>query len=108
MRRLLFLCSVFAAAIVANAQQKGIEAVFAEHPELLAGSDYLCPADPITLTPAPKGYKPLFITHYGRHGARYAWQDDMYEWIREVFEKAEGDANLTQDGKEFNSKFEIL
>ena len=108
MRRLLFLCSVFAAAIVANAQQKGIEAVFAEHPELLAGSDYLCPADPIKLTPAPKGYKPLFITHYGRHGARYAWQDDMYEWIREVFEKAEGDANLTQDGKEFNSKFEIL
>ena len=108
MKRLLLLFSVFAAMIVANAQQKDLETMLAEHPEFLAGSDYLCPADAIKLTPAPKGYKPLFISHYGRHGARYAWQDDMYEWIREVFEKADGDANLTQDGKAFKSKFDIL
>ena len=94
MKRLLLLFSVFAAMTVAHAQQKNLETVLAEHPEFLAGSDYLCPADAIKLTPAPKGYKPLFISHYGRHGARYAWQDDMYERIREVFEKADGDANL--------------
>lgn len=23
------------------------------------------------LTPAPKGYKPFYISHYGRHGSRY-------------------------------------
>ena len=22
-------------------------------------------------TPAPKGYKPFYISHYGRHGSRY-------------------------------------
>ena len=27
----------------------------------------------------PKGYKPFYISHYGRHGARYAWQSDIYE-----------------------------
>ena len=108
MKRLLLLFSVFAALISANAQQKDYETTLAEHPEFLAGTDYICPADAVKLTPAPKGYKPLFISHYGRHGARYAWQSDMYEWIREVFEKAEEDANLTQHGKEFLSKYEIL
>ena len=24
-------------------------------------------------TPAPKGYTPFYISHYGRHGSRYAW-----------------------------------
>ena len=24
-------------------------------------------------TPAPKGYKPFYISHYGRHGSRYHW-----------------------------------
>ncbi|MBO7371453.1 MAG: histidine-type phosphatase, partial [Bacteroidales bacterium] len=26
-----------------------------------------------SLTPAPKGYRPFYISHYGRHGSRYAW-----------------------------------
>ena len=108
MKRLLFLISVFAAVITANAQQKEYETVLAEHPEFLAATDYLCPADAVKLTPAPKGYKPLFISHYGRHGARYAWQSDMYEWLRKVFTKAEEDANLTEYGKEFKEKFDIL
>lgn len=24
-------------------------------------------------TPAPKGYKPVYISHYGRHGSRSNW-----------------------------------
>ena len=31
---------------------------------------YEVPADVVT-TPAPKGYKPVYISHYGRHGSRY-------------------------------------
>ncbi len=26
-------------------------------------------------TPAPKGYKPFYVSHYGRHGSRYHWTD---------------------------------
>ena len=29
--------------------------------------------DAPALTKAPKGYKPFYISHYGRHGSRYAW-----------------------------------
>ena len=31
---------------------------------------YEAPVDVVT-TPAPKGYKPVYISHYGRHGSRY-------------------------------------
>lgn len=29
-------------------------------------------------TPAPKGYKPFYISHYGRHGSRYHTSDKFY------------------------------
>ena len=28
------------------------------------------------LTPAPAGYKPFYISHYGRHGSRYMEEND--------------------------------
>ena len=30
------------------------------------------------LTPAPAGYKPFYISHYGRHGSRYMEENDAY------------------------------
>ena len=30
------------------------------------------------LTPAPVGYKPFYISHYGRHGSRYMEENDAY------------------------------
>ena len=41
-----------------------------------------------TLSKAPKGYKPFYISHYGRHGSRYAWNDETYTLLRDVFPKA--------------------
>ncbi len=43
----------------------------ASHPEKAGGvySSYVVP--PESLTKAPKGYKPFYISHYGRHGSRY-------------------------------------
>lgn len=32
-------------------------------------------------TPVPKGYKPVFLSHYGRHGSRYLIDDDKYLWL---------------------------
>ena len=48
------------------------EKALAENP-MRAGCtyhSYEAPADDVT-TPAPKGYKPVYISHYGRHGSRY-------------------------------------
>ena len=84
------------------------QALLAEHPEYLNGTDFLCPTGEVPLTPAPKGYKPFYISHYGRHGARYAWQSDMYSRLHKVFGSAAEDDNLTELGKDFRERFESL
>jgi len=58
-----------------------------------------------TLSKAPNGYKPFYISHYGRHGSRYAWNPDTYTLIRDVFKKAEEKDVLTPYGKEFAKKY---
>ena len=58
-----------------------------------------------TLSPAPSGYKPFYISHYGRHGSRYAWNPDTYTLLRDVFLKAEEKDVLTPYGKEFARKY---
>ena len=58
-----------------------------------------------TLSKAPSGYKPFYISHYGRHGSRYAWNPDTYTLIRDVFKKAEEKDLLTPYGKEFAKKY---
>lgn len=58
-----------------------------------------------TLSKAPSGYKPFYISHYGRHGSRYAWNDETYTLIRDVFKKAEEEGVLTPYGKEFAKKY---
>ena len=30
------------------------------------------------LTPTPKGYEPYYLSHYGRHGARYLLDENDY------------------------------
>ena len=61
-----------------------------------------------TLSKAPKGYKPFYISHYGRHGSRYAWNDRTYTLLRDVFAKAKELDVLTPYGKEFAAKYESV
>ena len=61
-----------------------------------------------TLSKAPKGYKPFYISHYGRHGSRYAWNDRTYTLLRDVFAKARELDVLTPYGKEFAAKYESV
>lgn len=50
-------------------------------------------------TKVPKGYKPFYISHYGRHGSRYHWSADDYQYIYDVFRKADSAGVLTEYGK---------
>lgn len=56
-------------------------------------------------TPAPKGFKPFYISHYGRHGARYIYNDSEYELLHDVFTRAENAGVLTPLGKELHGRF---
>lgn len=64
-----------------------------------AGGVYLAyPTVETKQTPAPKGYKPFYVSHYGRHGSRYLLGDRDYQWIIQLMEKAEIVNGLTPLG----------
>lgn len=52
--------------------------------------------------PAPKGYKPFYISHYGRHGARHINREWEYDAVATVL----GQADLTPFGQEIKSEFD--
>lgn len=76
--------------------------------ELIAGTDYVCPTGPLKLTPAPEGYKPCYISHYARHGARYAWRLENYDMIKRALDHAAANNNLTEFGEDYKSRFDRL
>ena len=76
--------------------------------DYLFATDRLCPASKVKLTPAPGGYSAFYISHYGRHGARYAWQNDIYEVFHTVLAIADSCDNLTSVGRELKEKFDVL
>ena len=80
----------------------------AQHPEYLDGTDFLCPTGAEELTPAPKGYRVFYLSHYGRHGARYAWQSDLYKRLHNVLGEAHEADNLTELGENSRDRFESL
>jgi len=61
-----------------------------------------------TLTPAPDGYKPFYISHYGRHGSRYLIGYDEYDRVLGVLGKADSVGVLTDTGKELVKKVKFI
>lgn len=54
---------------------------------------------PETDTPAPAGYKPVYLSHYGRHGARTGMKvGDTYEKVASVLQRAADKKMLTPSG----------
>lgn len=50
-------------------------------------------------TPAPCGYKPFYISHYGRHGSRHTWGGDRYDLLFGIFGKADSLGILSDKGR---------
>ena len=59
---------------------------------------YEMAVQPGTMTKAPRGYKPFYISHYGRHGTRSGWDQDKYEVVIETLTKAKEDGILSASG----------
>lgn len=51
-------------------------------------------------SPAPEGYEPFYISHYGRHGSRYHSSTSTTDKVLAKLERAESNGLLTVDGKE--------
>lgn len=73
-----------------------------------AGEYRMYPSEHPAQTAAPKGYKPFYISHFGRHGARYALGEKVYEEFRDVLEKAHAAGRLTGMGEDLYRRYERL
>lgn len=52
----------------------------------------------ISDTKPPKGFKPFYISHYGRHGSRFHHSAEKFGTLQQVLRHAESIGNLTSDG----------
>ena len=69
---------------------------------------YMYPFDNPEMTPAPKGYKPFYISYLGRHGARFAISDDIYEKVRAILVNAHEAGKLNDKGEELYRRYEAF
>ena len=98
MKRVLFAISAVIIAISATAQTAR-EKIFAD-PSYALGVYRLYPTEFKEQTPVPKGYKPFYISHYGRHGSRYVLRDEKFDRAYNVFADAAHFGKLTEFGQE--------
>lgn len=59
--------------------------------------NYEVPMDAV-YTPVPKGYKPFYVSHYGRHGSRYHWTSSHLDRGVSVMDSLAAHNLLTEEG----------
>jgi hypothetical protein len=77
-------------------------------PGKAGGVYYAYPVTESLNTPAPKGYKPFYISHYGRHGSRYLISDNDYKWVINKLQDAHSHGALTPLGENVLARLDTI
>ena len=62
----------------------------------------------VTYSKAPKGFKPFYMSHYGRHGSRYLLNTPQYNDPYTILKQAGDKGILTDFGKDVLRRLEIM
>ena len=62
----------------------------------------------VTYSKAPKGFKPFYMSHYGRHGSRYLLNTPQYADPYNMLKQADEKGILTDFGKDVLGRIEIM
>ena len=81
------------------AQEEALRLI-TENPDRAANNMHSYEFHPIQDTPAPKGFKPFYISHYGRHGSRYEQNSTFARTAQQGFAFLDRMGLLTQEGKD--------
>lgn len=108
MKRLIFILSAFTLFFSADAKVIKKDQISAENLGKFAGSvyEYIAPTEP--LTPAPKGFKPVYLTHFGRHGSRFLDNASNYDRPYNILKDADDAGALTDFGKDVLRRVGII
>ena len=101
---LIVLCLLCCGTAAAQTAQEELKAN-----RYLSGSNYLdydrqLATEP--LTPAPKGYEPFYMSHYGRHGSRWLIGEGDYQTPLNILRDAHQAGKLTAEGEAVLKKLE--
>ena len=77
------------------------------HLELASGNYCNYPNPTGHVTPAPAGYEPFYVSHYGRHGSRYMTDDDAYKYVLGKMDTAQVRGWLTEKGVEVYERLKV-
>ena len=104
--RFFLILVLLAWSISAGAQD--VRQLIQEMPDRAANNmhsyEYISSKD----TPAPKGYKPVYISHYGRHGSRHDVSSSTSEKTLAMFRKADSLNLLTPEGRQLMEEVRIM
>lgn len=113
---LLSILSILAAFALASApvhaenipDKKLIEA-FKQNPYRAAAGHnaYETPVETID-TPAPKGYKPFYVSHFGRHGSRFQGSESAYSRVCQTLDKLHEAGLLTACGDTLRTELQQM
>ena len=80
-----------------------------ENPERYGGvhHSYEAPAV-VTDTPAPKGYEPFYVSHYGRHGSRYMTSMNSVTRVSHLFDGLDSLGVLSAEGVALHEALKAL
>lgn len=99
MKRLLISLLLLTLAVASYAQlSPEMDAYLREFPQRAAFNVHAYEFHPLKDTPAPKGFKPFYISHYGRHGSRAHSSDEPYVLLRDCLQAAAKEGIITQSG----------
>lgn len=71
------------------------------------GLYYAYPGPQSVQTPAPKGYKPFYISHFGRHGSRWASEKHVYADVVAALDSAKTLGALTPWGEDVLRRYSL-
>ena len=95
----ILFCAFLSLCSAAYAQHDTRAEVLADI-ERAGGVHYLYPMNQPIPASAPKGYKPFYVSHVGRHGSRFALGTTVYEDLLAIWVKGHENGWLTPEGEE--------
>jgi len=107
MRNILLTIAIALSGTLTTWSQTTLSEIAAD-PDKAGGVYYAYPVTTPQNTPAPKGYKPFYISHYGRHGSRYLISDADYRRALDRFDHARANNALTPLGKDVHTRLQTV
>ncbi|MCM1004784.1 MAG: histidine phosphatase family protein [Prevotella sp.] len=104
--KLICLSAIMAFPLVMSAQTTKEEVL--QDLNRTGGVYYAYPVSETEQTPAPKGYEPFYVSHFGRHGSRYLISDNDVAWVARVMQNAADADALTPLGKDVLNRLNTL